>query len=91
MSTHDVQEGRKRVATHLTRIEGQLRDIQTLLRNGAECGEISARMAAARRGLDRAFYEMLACSAPDRAEAGRGVSGLRAPPDKLARMLGKFT
>lgn len=58
----DTQDDRKKVATRLARIEGQLRGIQALIASGADCEDVAMQMTAARRALDRAFYEMLACS-----------------------------
>lgn len=86
----DQQDGRKKVATRVARVEGQLRGIQDMITNGAECEQIAMQMTAARRALDRAFYEMLACSFLAHVEEGSDVEELRASTDELARLLVKF-
>jgi CsoR family transcriptional regulator, copper-sensing transcriptional repressor len=45
----------------LKRVEGQLRGIQKMIEEDADCERIAQQMSAARKGLDRAFYEMVAC------------------------------
>ena len=46
----------------LARIEGQLRGLQKQIQNDVECEQILQQMTAARRALDKAFFEMLACT-----------------------------
>ena len=46
----------------LARIEGQIRGIQKLIQQpDADCEKVLQQMTAARRALDKAFFEMLAC------------------------------
>jgi DNA-binding FrmR family transcriptional regulator len=45
----------------LARVEGQLRGIQKLIVADADCEKVIQQMTAARKALDKAFYEMLAC------------------------------
>ena len=45
----------------LKRVEGQLRGIQKMIEADADCEHIAQQLSAARKGLDRAFYEMVAC------------------------------
>ena len=45
----------------LARVEGQIRGIQRLIQADAECEAVLQQMTAARRALDKAFFEMLAC------------------------------
>ncbi len=86
----DERDGRKKVATRVARVEGQLRGIKTLIENGATCEEIAMQMTAARRALDRAFYEMLACSLLLHVEEAANPEEIRASTDELARLLVKF-
>lgn len=86
----DVEHGRKRIATRLARIEGQVRGIKMLVLKGAECEQIAMQMTAARRALDRAFYEMLACSLLSHVEEASSPADIRASTDELARLLVKF-
>lgn len=86
----DVREDRKKISTRLARIEGQLRGIKGLIENGAGCEEIAMQMTAARRALDRAFYEMLACSLLVHVGDGSDATTVRESTDELARLLVKF-
>lgn len=46
----------------LARVEGQIRGIQKLIQHDdADCEKVLQQMTAARRALDKAFFEMLAC------------------------------
>lgn len=45
----------------LARVEGQIRGIQRLVQEDSECEKVAQQMTAARRALDKAFHEMLAC------------------------------
>ncbi len=45
----------------LARIEGQLRGIQKLIDEDTECEKVLQQMTAARKALDKAFFEMMAC------------------------------
>lgn len=49
------------MSKRLARIEGQLRGIQKLIGEDADCEKVMQQMTAARKALDKAFYEMLAC------------------------------
>ncbi len=54
-------EKKKNLCARLARIEGQLRGLQKLIEADADCEKIAQQMAAARKALDKAFHEMLAC------------------------------
>ena len=49
------------VIKRLARVEGQIRDIQKLIVAESDCEKILQQMTAARRALDKAFFDMLAC------------------------------
>lgn len=49
------------VTNRLSRIEGQVRGVRRLIDEDADCEKIAQQMAAARKALDKAFHEMLAC------------------------------
>jgi DNA-binding FrmR family transcriptional regulator len=46
----------------LKRIEGQLRGIQAMIESGADCEKVATQLSASRRGLDKAFFNMLSCA-----------------------------
>lgn len=49
----------------LARIEGQIRGLQTLIRNTEDCELIAQQFSAARKALDRAYQELLICLVED--------------------------
>ena len=52
----------KRLLDRLARIEGQLRGIQRMIHQEAECEAIAQQLAAARGALNKAFAELIACA-----------------------------
>ena len=60
MQGHDLKN-KSEVTNRLARIEGQVRGIRRLIDEDADCDKIAQQMAAARKALDKAFHEMLAC------------------------------
>jgi DNA-binding FrmR family transcriptional regulator len=55
------EKDREALTLRLKRVEGQLRGIQKMIAQEAECEQLMQQMSAARKGLDRAFYQMVAC------------------------------
>ena len=55
----------------LKRVEGQLRGIQAMIEDGADCEKVVQQMSASRRALDKAFFNMLACAIESDASAAR--------------------
>ena len=50
------------VVNRLKRVEGQIRGVLGMIEKQATCDSIAQQLAAARKALDKAFYEMMACS-----------------------------
>jgi len=48
--------------TRLRRVEGQVRAVQGMVERREGCAEIAQQLAAARKALDRAFFEMMGCA-----------------------------
>lgn len=62
----------------LARIEGQVRGLQVMLRDGRECREIVTQLSAAGKALDQVGFKMLAagmaaCLADPRSAAAQGL------------------
>ncbi len=62
----------KDLVLRLRRAEGQLRSIQAMIEAGEDCERIAQQLSAARRALDKTFFNVLACAIR------------AAPPDKAA-------
>jgi len=56
------QEHQRAIAVRLKRVEGQVRGIVRMLEGDADCEAVSQQLAAARKALDGAYYELMACS-----------------------------
>jgi len=75
----------------LKRIEGQLRGIQAMIASDAECERITQQLSAARRALDKAFYNVLACALQSEvAGAGAGKAAVNDRVRQAAALLAKF-
>jgi DNA-binding FrmR family transcriptional regulator len=55
-------EEHKKLLDRLARVEGQLRGIQRMIHQDAECEAIAQQLAAARGALNKAFAELIACA-----------------------------
>ena len=53
---------RHELVLRLKRVEGQLRGIQRMIEGGEDCEPIAQQLAASRKALDKAFFELLACA-----------------------------
>jgi DNA-binding FrmR family transcriptional regulator len=56
------EKHRRELVMRLKRIEGQLRGIQAMIEGGAECEPVTQQLSAARRALDKAFFQVVACA-----------------------------
>lgn len=54
-------EKKKALCARLARVEGQLRGIQRLIDGDSDCEKIAQQLAAARKALDKSFFNMVGC------------------------------
>ena len=71
---------KKALCARLARVEGQLRGLQKLIDEDADCEKIAQQMAAARKALDKSFFTMVGCM----------IEQGDQPADQVAEMLTKF-
>jgi CsoR family transcriptional regulator, copper-sensing transcriptional repressor len=78
------------VMQRLRRVEGQIRGILQMIEQDQGCDAVAQQLSAARRALDRAFYEMIACSLE--LELGRSAddAGLRERIAETTRLMAKY-
>ena len=57
-----VADARRELVLRLKRVEGQLRAVQRMIEEGHDCDPIAQQLAAARKALDKAFFELMACA-----------------------------
>lgn len=87
------REFQRNMLHRLRRVEGQLRGVQRMIEAEASCEELAQQLAASRKALDRAFFEMVACTM----EMELFNSGAQKGPEteaeagsKAARILAKY-
>ena len=83
---------KKDLVVRLRRVEGQLRGIQAMVEQDDDCERVTQQLSAARRALDKAFFQVLAC-ALQAAPARAGGHGRAATEERLAQaaeLLAKF-
>ncbi len=55
----------------LARVEGQIRGVRRMVAADEHCDDIAMQLAAARKALDRTFYQMVSCMIRSDARGGR--------------------
>lgn len=71
---------KKALVMRLRRIEGQVRGLQRLIEDDADCEKVAQQMAAARKALDKSFFSLVGCV----------IAQGDVPPDDVADLLAKF-
>ena len=85
---HDP-EAKRAMDARLARIEGQVRAVRRMIGEDSPCESIAQQLSAARRALDRAFYEMVSCMIRHEPPAnGSQARGEHA--GKVAELLARF-
>ena len=74
------------ILARLKRAEGQVRAVQGMVEREDECEAVAQQLAAARKALDRAFYDMMACMT--RRHLGKAGVTRRAALAELDRLSG---
>jgi DNA-binding FrmR family transcriptional regulator len=69
---------KKALRARLARVEGQLRGVQRLLDEDADCEKIAQQLAAARKALDKSFFTMVGCMIEQTDLSGEQVAGMLA-------------
>jgi DNA-binding FrmR family transcriptional regulator len=84
---HDA-EAKKAMDARLARIEGQVHAVRRMIGEDEACEDIAQQLAAARKALDRAFYEMVSCMI--RQEPPVGNQGRTERAGRVAELLARF-
>ena len=84
---HDA-EAKKAMDARLARIEGQVRALRRMIGEDEACEDIAQQLSAARKALDRAFYEMVSCMIRGELPAGNQARSERA--GRVAELLARF-
>ena len=84
-----VDTARRELVLRLKRVEGQLRAVQRMIEEGNDCEPIAQQLAAARKALDKAFFELMAC-AIEHPEFSNGKESDADRVQRLTRTLAKL-
>lgn len=78
------------ITNRLSRIEGQIRGIRRLIEEDADCDKVAQQMAAARKALDKAFHEMLACMVEQDVLCARNAGEAEATMSHIRSLLSRY-
>jgi len=76
--------------TRLRRVEGQVRAVQGMVERGEDCADIAQQLAAARKALDRAFFEMMGCAMTAALDAPGDRKAAKQQAAELGALLAKY-
>lgn len=75
----------------LARIEGQIRGIQKLIISDNDCEKTAQQMSAARKALDKASHEMLACMIEQEIDSKQMLDLSANEMDKIKTLISKYS
>jgi DNA-binding FrmR family transcriptional regulator len=90
LPSSEIDDHRQAVVMRLKRVEGQIRGVLAMIDAQAPCDAVAQQLAAARKALDRAFYEMMACDIEREIGGGPDASGLGRRLVEKTRLLAKY-
>lgn len=73
---NDWEEDKERVLARLKRAEGQVRAVIRMVEQDDDCEKVAQQLAAARKALDRSFFDMMACVTRKELEAA-GITDVK--------------
>ena len=79
-----------KLISRLRRVEGQIRGIQGMIERDEDCEAVAQQLAAARKALDRTFYDMLACALDVRLGEARTLTAARGTGSEMVKLLAKY-
>lgn len=82
---------RQGVVMRLKRVEGQIRGVLAMIDQDSPCDAVAQQLAAARKALDRAFYEMMACDIEREIGSTSDPVQLRRRLAEKTRLLAKYS
>ncbi|MGE5336583.1 MAG: metal-sensitive transcriptional regulator [Gemmatimonadota bacterium] len=85
-----ADDARRDLVLRLKRVEGQIRGVQSMVEAGNDCEQIAQQLSAARKALDKAFYELMACAIQHPQFSTNQRERQEARIERLARVLAKL-
>lgn len=85
------QTSKDRVLARLKRVEGQVRALNGMVEREEDCEKVVQQLAAARKALDRTFFDLMACvTRRELTEAGLSDKNVNHKLDELTRLLARY-
>ncbi len=84
-------EYKEAMLKRLARIEGQIRGIQKLITSDDDCEKTAQQMSAARKALDKASHEMLACMIEREIDSKQMLNLSTSEMDKIKTLISKYS
>lgn len=84
-------EYKEAMLKRLARIEGQIRGIQKLITTNDDCEKTAQQMSAARKALDKASHEMLACMIEQEIDSKQMLDLSASEMDKIKTLISKYS
>jgi len=86
-----IDSQKKALMARLARIEGQIRGIRRMIEQDAGCENVAQQLAAARKALNKSFYEMMACAMErELLPQGDSLDDAQTRLNELTRVLSKY-
>jgi DNA-binding FrmR family transcriptional regulator len=85
-----VADARRELVLRLKRVEGQVRAVQRMIEEGQDCEPVAQQLAAARKALDKAFFELMACAIEHPSFSSDGKEADEARVQRLTRALARL-
>lgn len=82
-------QAKRAMDARLARIEGQVRALRRMIEHDEPCEGIAQQLSAARKALDRAFYEMISCMLRHQPVAASARARARSAA-RVAELLARF-
>jgi DNA-binding FrmR family transcriptional regulator len=90
MAVINNERHKRELVLRLKRVEGQLRGIQAMIEKDSDCERVTQQLSAARRALDKAFFQVLACAIQAPPVAGGKVQASEQRLSHAAELLARF-
>lgn len=85
------EQHKTQVLARLKRAEGQVRGVIQMVEREEDCERVVQQLSAARKALDRAFYDLMACMTQrELAEAGVTEKKVLARLDHMGALLARY-
>lgn len=84
------QDNKQKILARLRRAEGQVGAVITMVDREDDCAKVAQQLAAARKALDRAFFDMMACMMQRELESAGHASATMKKVNHIGELLARY-